>query len=139
MSVDVFSRTKVMGLKSRCYTRNVCFFILVCKIHTEIQIIEYNFSWQPFFSETSDYAVTSYNSFKLPAYLSYSTPTAAGIILLSTLSVIRHLICGNNQNWLLNLNLIYKTLWTGVGSELLISMLEKFNQFHLAGLIHWCY
>ena len=32
------------------------------------------------------------------------------MILLSTLSVIRHLICGNNQNWLLNLNLIYETL-----------------------------
>ena len=28
------------------------------------------------------------------------------LILLSILSVIRHLICGNNFNWLLNLNLI---------------------------------
>ena len=28
------------------------------------------------------------------------------MILLSILSVIRHLICGNNLNWLLNLNLI---------------------------------
>ena len=28
------------------------------------------------------------------------------MILLSTLSVIRHLICGSNRNWLLNLNLI---------------------------------
>ena len=27
----------------------------------------------------------------------------------------------------LNLNLIYETLWTGVGSGLLISMLEKLN------------
>ena len=36
------------------------------------------------------------------------------MILLSILSVIRHLICGNNLNWLLNLNLISKTLWTGV-------------------------
>ena len=32
-------------------------------------------------------------------------------ILLSTLSVIRHLICGNNLNWLLNLNLIYDTIY----------------------------
>ena len=32
------------------------------------------------------------------------------ILLLSILSVTRHLICGNNLNWLLNLNLIYKTL-----------------------------
>ena len=35
------------------------------------------------------------------------------MILLSILSVIRHLICGNNLNWLLNMNLIYETLWTG--------------------------
>ena len=28
------------------------------------------------------------------------------MILLSSLSVIRHLICGNNLNWLLNWNMI---------------------------------
>ena len=33
------------------------------------------------------------------------------------------------------LNLIYKTLWIGAGSGLLISMLEKLNCFHLTGLI----
>ena len=32
------------------------------------------------------------------------------MILLSILGVIRHLICGNNFNWLLNFNLIYVTL-----------------------------
>ena len=42
------------------------------------------------------------------------------MILLSILSVIRHLICGNNWNWLLNLNLIYEIRWTGVRSALLI-------------------
>ena len=51
------------------------------------------------------------------------------MILFSILSVIKHLICGNNLNWLLNLNLIYETLWTGAGSGLLISMLEKLNCF----------
>ena len=35
------------------------------------------------------------------------------VILLSILNVIWHLICGNNLNWFLNLNLIYETLWTG--------------------------
>ena len=52
------------------------------------------------------------------------------MILLSTLNVIRHLICANNWNWLLrllNLNLIYEALWTGAGSGLLISMLGKLN------------
>ena len=57
------------------------------------------------------------------------------MILLSILSVIRHLICGNNLNWLLNLNLIYETLWTGVRSGLLISMLGKLSWFRLTGLI----
>ena len=32
------------------------------------------------------------------------------MILLSVLSVIGYLICSNNLNWLLKLNLIYKTL-----------------------------
>ena len=57
------------------------------------------------------------------------------MILLSILSVIRHLICGNNLNWLLNLNLIYETLWTGVRSGLLISMLGKLKWFRLTSLI----
>ena len=58
------------------------------------------------------------------------------MILLSILSVIRHLICSNNNlNWLLNLNLIYKILWTRVRSGLLISMLRKVNWFRLIGLI----
>ena len=46
-----------------------------------------------------------------------------------------HLICTNNLNWLLNLNLIYKTLWTGVRSGLLISVLGKLSWFHLTSLI----
>ena len=56
-------------------------------------------------------------------------------VLLSILSVIGQLICGNNQNWLLKLILIYETLWTGAGSDLLILMLEKLIGFHLTGLI----
>ena len=56
------------------------------------------------------------------------------MILLSILSVIRHLISGNNLNWLLNLNLIYKTLWTWLRSGLLISMLGKLSWFHLTSV-----
>ena len=44
-------------------------------------------------------------------------------------------ICGNNLNWLLNLNLIYETLWIGVRSGSLISMLGKLSWFSLTGLI----
>ena len=46
-----------------------------------------------------------------------------------------HLICGNNYNWLLNLNLIYETVLNGTGSGLLISMLGRVNWFHLTGLV----
>ena len=46
-----------------------------------------------------------------------------------------HLICGNNYNWLLNLNLIYETLWNGTGSGLLISMPGRVSWFHLTGLV----
>ena len=56
------------------------------------------------------------------------------MILLSILTVIRHLICGNNLNCLLSLNLIYETLCTGVRSGLLISILEKLSWFRLTGL-----
>ena len=57
------------------------------------------------------------------------------MILLSTLNVIRHLICGNKLKWLLNLNLIYETQWTRAGSGLLIPILEKLSKFCLTGLI----
>ena len=57
------------------------------------------------------------------------------MMLLSILIVIRHLICVNNLNWLLNLNLIQETLWTGVRSGLLISTLGKLSWFNLTGLI----
>ena len=57
------------------------------------------------------------------------------MMLLSTLIVIMYLIFGNNERWLVNLNLIYETLWTGSGSGLLISMLEKFGLFSLSDLI----
>ena len=57
------------------------------------------------------------------------------MILLFILSAIRHLICGSNWNWLPNLNLIYKTLWTGVRSGLFISLLEKLSRFRLTGVI----
>ena len=56
------------------------------------------------------------------------------MILHSILTVVRHLICGNNLNRLLNLNLIYETLSTGV-SGLLISKLGKLSWFRLTGSI----
>ena len=57
------------------------------------------------------------------------------MILFFIVSVIRHLICGNSLNWLLNFNLIYQTLWTGLRSGLLISMVGKLDWFCLTSLI----
>ena len=57
------------------------------------------------------------------------------MMLLSILSMIRHLICGSNWNWLLNLNFIYETLWTGALSGLLIPILGKLSWFRLTDLI----
>ena len=54
-------------------------------------------------------------------------------VILLTMLII--LLCGINLNWLLNLNLIYETQWTGVRSGLLISMLGKLNWFRLTDLI----
>ena len=57
------------------------------------------------------------------------------MILLFIVDVIKHLICGNNLNRLLNWNLIYKTLWTGVRSGLLNWIVRKLSWFHLTGVI----
>ena len=57
------------------------------------------------------------------------------MILLSTLNLIKNLMYGNNYNSLLNLNLIYMTLWTGTENGLLISILEKLSKFRLTCLI----
>ena len=57
--------------------------------------------------------------------------------------MIRHLICGLNLNWVLNLYLIYETLWTGIGSGLLIfgidvkmdgSVFEEKSSFKILGV-----
>ena len=56
------------------------------------------------------------------------------VILLSTLNVIRHLICGNNQNWCLNLNLTYRTTWIAIDVKMDGSVLEKKSSFKMLGL-----
>ena len=68
--------------------------------------------------------------------LHFSLHTLMTFFIISVIlpGVIRHLISGN-LNWLLNLNLIYKTLWTGARSGLLISVLEKLNWLHLTGVM----
>ena len=51
------------------------------------------------------------------------------VILLSMRMILLSILTWSViwQNWLLNLNLIYQTLWTEAGSGLLISTLKKLN------------
>ena len=57
------------------------------------------------------------------------------VVLPSTLSVIKYLICGYNKSWLLRLNPTHETLWIGKGSSLLIPKLKNISLFCLIGLI----
>ena len=61
------------------------------------------------------------------------------MILLSILSVIRHLISGNNLNWFLNSNLIYETLgrdrkWF-IGFKAGKTQLVSFDQSNTTGTV----
>ena len=49
------------------------------------------------------------------------------MMLLSTLDEIKHLISGNNYNWLLNLNLIYKIVDLNAGKTQLVSFDQSSN------------
>ena len=78
----------------------------MARFHTNILIVE--FLKAPFL-------VLHFFYFTLMTFLvmlSVIVPSML-MILHSILSVIRHLIYCNNLNWLLYLNLIYKTLWAG--------------------------
>ena len=58
------------------------------------------------------------------------------VVLLSVLIILlRHLICDNNYNWLLSLNLVNKTMWTVARTGWFISVLKKLNRFRLTCLI----
>ena len=56
------------------------------------------------------FLVLHFSYYRLMTFLTMFSVLSMPMILLSILSVIRHLICGSNLNWLLNLNLIYATL-----------------------------
>ena len=58
------------------------------------------------------FLVLQFSCYTLMTFLMLSVVLLSMLmIILSILSVIRHLTCGNNLNWLLNLNLIYETQW----------------------------
>ena len=57
------------------------------------------------------------------------------ILLFMLIILLRHLICDNNYNWLLSLNLVNKTTWTVARTGWFISLLKKLNRFRLTCLI----
>ena len=59
--------------------------------------------------------------------LTISSVLSTLMIILYVLSVIEKLICCNNYNWFRSLNLTCHALWTAIGSDLVISILEKPN------------
>ena len=61
------------------------------------------------------------------------------MILLSFITVIKHLICDSIFNWLVNLNLICKTQWCGIRTgliELTSSMLDEEKEKEEKGVRH---
>ena len=54
-----------------------------------------------------------FSCYTLITFLMKLSVILPSMLMILALSVIKHLICDSNLNWLLNLNLIYKTLQTG--------------------------
>ena len=64
-------------------------------------------------------------------YYNVETTHQLYLIFVNFFVVLQNLLSGNNLNWLL----ICQTPWTGVKSDLLISVLGKLSWFHLTGPI----
>ena len=130
-----FTNLSLMEFHVRCLALFLLFLVIddfewfwIESLHKNIQLMG-EFLKGPFL-------VLHFSYYTLMTFLMLSVILPSMLmILVSILSVIGHLISGNNLNWLLNLNLIYETWWTGVRSGLLISMLGKLSWFRLTGLI----
>ena len=120
---------QIFGLISSFFSNRRLRVVLDESLHKNIQLM-WEFLKTPFLVLHFSY----YTSMTFLIMLSVLLSSML-MILLSILSVIGHVICGNNLKWLLNLNLIYETQWTGVRSGLLISMLGKLSWFRLTVLI----
>ena len=112
-----FTNLSLMGFQVRYLAFFLLFSVIDCfewfwmgSLHKNIQLM-LEFLKAPFLALHFSY----YTLLTFLMMLSVILPSML-MILLSILSVIRHLICGNNSNWFLNLNLIYETLWTGAES-----------------------
>ena len=90
----------------------------------------------------SPFLVLHLSSYTLMTFLMMLSVILLSMLMipLNTLNVIRHLICGNNFNWILNFNLICKTLdW---GRKLLVdfsagkTQLVLFDWFNNTGAIN---
>ena len=120
---------QVFGLISSFLSNRQLLLVMMGQLHKNIQLM-LEFLRAPFL-------VLHFFYYTLMTFLMMLSVILLSIlmILLSILKVIGHLICVNNLKWLLNLNLIYETLWKRARSSLLFSMLGKPNWFRLSGLI----
>ena len=116
-------KLKSYGISGQIISGQVSLFLLfliidgfewfwIESLHKNIQLI-LEFLKAPFL-------VLHFSCYTIMTFLTMSSVILLSMlmILLFILIVTRHLTCGNNLNWLVNLNLIYKTLWTGVRSGL---------------------
>ena len=132
-----FANLSLMGFPVRYLSLFLLFSVidgfkrfLMGSLHKNIQLMQELLRAPSLVLNFSYYTLTTFLIMSSVILLSM-TLLSMLLILLSIPSAIRYLICSNNLNWLLNLNLIYKTLWTGARSSLLISMLGKLNWFCL--------
>ena len=131
-----FTNLSLMGFQVRYLALFLLFSVIdnfkwfwMESLHKNIQLM------QEFFK--APFLLLHFSYYTLMIFLTMLSVTLLPMLmmLLSILSVIMYLICGNNLNWLLNLNLINETQCTGVRSGLLILMLGKLSWFRLTGLI----
>ena len=132
----VFTNLSLIEFQVRCLA-----LFLVCSVIDDLEwfwleSLQKNIQLMLEFLKTP-FLVLHFSCYTLVTFLTILSVILLSIlmILLFILSVTRYLICGSNLNWHLNLNLIYKTLWTGVRNGVLISILGKLSWFHLTGLI----
>ena len=115
MALDISKARLLTGFGMQLFFRYLALFLLFSVIddfkwfwmeslHKNIQLM-LEFLKAPFL-------VLHFSYYTLMIFLTMLSVMLLSMLmtLLSILSVIGHLICGNNLTWLLNLNLIYETL-----------------------------
>ena len=108
----LFKNLSFMGFQVRCLALFLLFSVIdgfrlfwMGSLHKNIQLMQESLK--------GSFLILHFSYSTLLTFLMLSVILLSMLmVLLSSLNVIKYLICGNNYNMLLNLNLIYETLWT---------------------------